>query len=143
MGFRNFEPVWSRNMILEGMISFYRFHSSKPGVVDLKKLRPMILKRIEERAKKYPIKTMIPVAHEVLKARSILYQGVSILLQHFPVMSCRWIHSFRLLFSMYLYCYFSVICNIILQTQCNWERHTGIAFQTFTWYAWENKWGEV
>lgn len=77
-------------MILEGMISFCRFHSSKSGVVDLKKLRPMILKRIEERAKKYPIKEMIPVAHEVLKARSILYQGVSILLQHFPVMSCRY-----------------------------------------------------
>lgn len=89
MGLRNFELGWSRYLIMEGMIGFYRFYSSKSKVVDLKKLRPMILKRIEDRAKKYPLMAMVPVAREVLQARSVLYQGVSTLLQRFPVMSCR------------------------------------------------------
>ncbi|KAI4322536.1 hypothetical protein L6164_022220 [Bauhinia variegata] len=57
--------------------------------VDLKKLRPMILKRIEKRAKDYPVRAMIPVAEEVLRARNVLIQGVSTLLQSFPVLTCK------------------------------------------------------
>lgn len=66
--------------------TFYRFYSSK---VDMKKLRPMILRRIENRAKDYPVRSMIPVAMDVLKARALLIQGVSTLLKFFPVMACK------------------------------------------------------
>lgn len=69
-----------------GFVKYARFYSMK---VDLKQLRPMILKRIENRAKDYPISSMIPVAREVLKARSMLIQGVSTLMNVFPVMACK------------------------------------------------------
>ncbi|XWS47572.1 hypothetical protein CRYUN_Cryun14cG0163900 [Craigia yunnanensis] len=65
---------------------YWRSYSSK---VNLKKLRPMILKRIENRAKDYPMHGMIPVAEEVLKARELLFQGVSTLLKLFPVLACK------------------------------------------------------
>ncbi|KAK4800965.1 hypothetical protein SAY86_021452 [Trapa natans] len=65
---------------------YARFYSSK---VDLRKLRPMILKRIERRAKDYPIPAMVPVAQEVLQARDLLIQGVSVLLKVFCVTACK------------------------------------------------------
>ncbi|KAK9285636.1 hypothetical protein L1049_024834 [Liquidambar formosana] len=71
---------------VNGCTMFSRFYSSK---VDLKKLRPMILKRIESRAKDYPIQAMIPVAQDVLKTRALLIQGVSTLINVFPVMACK------------------------------------------------------
>uniref|UniRef100_A0A7N0VCB2 APO domain-containing protein n=1 Tax=Kalanchoe fedtschenkoi TaxID=63787 RepID=A0A7N0VCB2_KALFE len=57
--------------------------------VDFKKLRPMILKRIEDRAKHYPIRRMIPVAEDVLKSRAAVIHGVSVLLKVFSVMTCK------------------------------------------------------
>ncbi|KAJ0112212.1 hypothetical protein Patl1_02054 [Pistacia atlantica] len=63
-----------------------RFYSSK---FDLKKLRPMILKRIENRAKDYPVRGMVPVALEVLKARALLIQGISTLMKLVPVQACK------------------------------------------------------
>nr|GEY27715.1 APO protein 4, mitochondrial [Tanacetum cinerariifolium] len=49
----------------------------------------MILKRIENRAKDYPVKAMIPVAYDVLRSRALLIQGVSTLLQVIPIWSCK------------------------------------------------------
>jgi len=71
---------------LIGCVMHARFYSSK---VDFNKLRPMILKRIESRAKDYPVRGMVPVAQEVLRARAALYQGVSTLINVFPVMTCK------------------------------------------------------
>ncbi|EEF35167.1 APO protein 4, mitochondrial [Ricinus communis] len=67
-------------------ITHFRFYSSQ---VDWKKLRPMILKRIENRAKDYPVRDLVPVAHEVLQARMLLIQGVSTLIQVIPVVACK------------------------------------------------------
>uniref|UniRef100_A0A0E0KVJ7 APO domain-containing protein n=1 Tax=Oryza punctata TaxID=4537 RepID=A0A0E0KVJ7_ORYPU len=69
-----------------GSVMNQRLYSSR---VDWKQLRPMILKRIKNRAKEYPIKRMIPVAEEVVKAREIVTKGVSTLLQVVPVHSCK------------------------------------------------------
>lgn len=63
-----------------------RLYSSK---LDLKKLRPMILKRIQDRAKDYPIRELVPLAEQVLHSRSVLIQGVSTLLKVFPVQACK------------------------------------------------------
>lgn len=70
---------------------YAQFYSSK---VDFRKLRPMILKRIESRAKDYPIPGMVPVAQEVLKARGLLIQGVSVLLKVFRVTACKLVSSY-------------------------------------------------
>lgn len=56
---------------------------------DWNKLRPMIKKRIENRVRDYPIKAMVPVAEEVLQARSALINGVSALLRVIPVVTCK------------------------------------------------------
>lgn len=58
--------------------------------VDWNKLRPMIKQRIEKRARGYPIKSMIPIAGEVLQARSALIHGVSVLLKVLPVLTCKY-----------------------------------------------------
>ncbi|AES67272.1 putative APO domain-containing protein [Medicago truncatula] len=63
-----------------------RFYATK---VDLRKLRPMILKRIERRSQLYPVRAMIPVANEVLLARNVLIHGVSTLINSFPLMACK------------------------------------------------------
>ncbi|XP_057797383.1 APO protein 4, mitochondrial [Salvia miltiorrhiza] len=80
-----------KSLILEEMLKGLRNYSTKSRrMVDLRKLRPMILKRIEQRAEDYPVKPILPVAREVLRARSALYSGVSTLIRHIPVWACKY-----------------------------------------------------
>ncbi|CAN8258501.1 unnamed protein product [Cochlearia groenlandica] len=65
-------------------------YSTRPSRInDLRRIRPMILKRIENRAKEYPIQEVVPVAEQVLKARRKLLANVSLLLKLFPVLKCK------------------------------------------------------
>ncbi|MFS7988754.1 putative APO domain-containing protein [Helianthus anomalus] len=77
-----------RSIMMQGFVIISRNYRSNPKV-DFRKLRPMILKRIEDRAKDYPVKAMVPVARDVLMSRALLIQGVSTLLQVIPVWSCK------------------------------------------------------
>ncbi|KAL4361046.1 hypothetical protein GQ457_04G023590 [Hibiscus cannabinus] len=76
-------PAGSMPMAFGGQ---WRSYSSK---IDLKKLRPMIFKRIENRAKDYPVPGMSPVAEGVIKARELLFQGGFTLLKLFPIVACK------------------------------------------------------
>lgn len=65
---------------------YTRHYASK---IDWNKLRPIILNRIRNRVNDYPIKSMIPVAIDVLKSQEILRKGVSVLLNVIPVKACK------------------------------------------------------
>ncbi|EPS60487.1 hypothetical protein M569_14314, partial [Genlisea aurea] len=65
------------------------YRSKSNHGLDFRKLRPVILKRIEDRSKNYPIKALIPVADEVLRAREILHCGVSALITRIPIWACK------------------------------------------------------
>ncbi|XP_057814999.2 APO protein 4, mitochondrial [Cryptomeria japonica] len=58
--------------------------------VDWRKLQSLILDRIKQQPKDYPVKNLIPVADEVLNARAVLIEGVSKLLKVVPLKACRW-----------------------------------------------------
>ncbi|RXH81903.1 hypothetical protein DVH24_036244 [Malus domestica] len=58
---------------------FARYYSSK---MDLRKLKPMIQRRIQNRAKDYPVPTMVPVAQEVLDSRRLVMQVEAFHLKH-------------------------------------------------------------
>ncbi|KAJ1379527.1 APO protein 4, mitochondrial [Sesbania bispinosa] len=75
-----------RKMLWHDILMPRRLYATK---VDPKKLRPMILKRIEKRSHAYPVRAMVPVANEVLLARNDLILGVSTLLNYFPLMACK------------------------------------------------------
>ncbi|GKB26478.1 APO protein 4, mitochondrial, partial [Tanacetum coccineum] len=81
-------PRLYSTIMMQGLVGITRHYRSNPKV-DLRKLRPMILKRIENRAKDYPVKAMIPVAYDVLRSRALLIQGVSNLLQVIPIWSSK------------------------------------------------------
>nr|XP_028945720.1 APO protein 4, mitochondrial-like [Malus domestica] len=68
------------------MDNFARYYSSK---MDLRKLKPMIQKRIQNRAKDYLVPAMVPVAQEVFNSRRLVMQGVSTLLKMVPVLACK------------------------------------------------------
>lgn len=85
--------LWRSGIMLmldEGGLNgcFSRFYCSSNWKVDMNKLRSIILERIKNRAKDYPVKSMIPMAENVLEARTLLIQGVSTLIQFIPVWSC-------------------------------------------------------
>ncbi|OIW04023.1 hypothetical protein TanjilG_30299 [Lupinus angustifolius] len=72
--------------LIKTLLCLRRFYGTK---VDLRKLRPMILDRIEKRAHAYPVRSMVPVAKEVLLARNAHINGVSTLLNYIPIMACK------------------------------------------------------
>ncbi|RRT48743.1 hypothetical protein B296_00052868 [Ensete ventricosum] len=75
---------------LQGDLNCSLMHLRQYGSkVDWNKLRPMILKRIRNRAKDYPVMRMIPIAQDVLKSREMLAEGISTLLKFIPVKSCK------------------------------------------------------
>ncbi|KAL7081573.1 hypothetical protein ACP275_14G048200 [Erythranthe tilingii] len=91
MNARNLRLWQKSSLILEQVLIGSTFYSTKSNpTVDLRKLRPVILKRIEERAKEYPVRGMLPLAHEVLQARTALYDGVSTLIQNIPIWACKY-----------------------------------------------------
>ncbi|CAN6715493.1 unnamed protein product [Malus baccata var. baccata] len=61
------------------MDSFARYYSS---MMDLRKLKPMIQKRIQNRAKDYPVPAMVPVAQEVFNSRRLVMQVEAFHLKH-------------------------------------------------------------
>ncbi|CAN1843723.1 APO protein 4, mitochondrial [Linum perenne] len=70
-----------------GYIRWCRFYRATE--VDWRKLRSMIIKRVEDRAGKFPVKSMVPVAEEVLTARMRVIRGVSALVKSVPVVACK------------------------------------------------------
>ncbi|KAJ0264672.1 APO protein 4 [Hirschfeldia incana] len=70
-------------------------YSTKPSRInktmlnDLRRIRPMIQRRIENRAKDYPIQDIVPVAKDILQARQKLLTNVTVLLKAFPVLRCK------------------------------------------------------
>ncbi|VFQ99159.1 unnamed protein product [Cuscuta campestris] len=67
-----------------------RFYSSNSKVVDLRALKPLIMKKVQNWAKDYRFDDTAPVAREVLNSRALLYRGVSTLLHHLPVWACEY-----------------------------------------------------
>lgn len=65
----------------------FRFYSSGK---DWKKLQSIIMDRIDNRTKQHSVQDMVPIAKEVLHVRMLLVQGVSILLQAIPTVSCKY-----------------------------------------------------
>lgn len=49
----------------------------------------MILKRIKERAKDYPVRCMVPITYDVLNAIELFIEGVSTLLNIIPIKACK------------------------------------------------------
>lgn len=85
-----------RQKLWRSLISFQgATYSTTPSRInkvklnDLRRIRPMIEKRIENRAKEYPIRDIVPVAEEILKARNNLLSNVTVLLKLFPVLTCK------------------------------------------------------
>uniref|UniRef100_A0A1J3GYT0 APO protein 4, mitochondrial n=1 Tax=Noccaea caerulescens TaxID=107243 RepID=A0A1J3GYT0_NOCCA len=85
-----------RQKLWRSLISFQgATYSTTPSRInkvklnDLRRIRPMIQRRIENRAKEYPIRDIVPVAEEILKARNNLLSNVTVLLKLFPVLTCK------------------------------------------------------
>ncbi|KAG9439397.1 hypothetical protein H6P81_019562 [Aristolochia fimbriata] len=74
--------IWQdvKNHVLQS-----RSYSSR---IDWVKLRPLILKKIENRERGYIVKDLVPVAHDVFNARAQLVEGVSALLNVIPIKAC-------------------------------------------------------
>ncbi|XP_043722996.1 APO protein 4, mitochondrial-like isoform X2 [Telopea speciosissima] len=63
-----------------------RFYSTR---MNWDELRPLIIERIKRRARDYPVRAMIPVANDVVKARALLIEGVSTLIKFIPIKACK------------------------------------------------------
>ena len=82
--------VWRHKALI--LVKGVRNYSSNSRLsVNLEKLGPLIMKRIAQ-TKNDPLKQTLPVAREVLRARNALYDGVSILIRHIPVWTCKYLY---------------------------------------------------
>ncbi|KAH6764918.1 hypothetical protein C2S52_013917 [Perilla frutescens var. hirtella] len=83
--------LWrKKSLILEEILNGLRNYSTKSNrALDLSKLKPMIMKRIEQRAKDYPVEPTLPMAREVVRARNTLYHGVSTLIHRISLLTCK------------------------------------------------------
>ncbi|CAH9100294.1 unnamed protein product [Cuscuta epithymum] len=88
---RKIAKMWIRSELLLGMpkARSRRSYSSDSKAVELKALKPFIMKKVQNWAKDYRFYETAPVAQEVLKSRALLYRGVSTLLHHLPVWACK------------------------------------------------------
>ncbi|GER44319.1 hypothetical protein STAS_21215 [Striga asiatica] len=88
MNLRARNSFGSNSLPPEEIFRRFRLYSTKP--LDMKRLKPMILKRIEERSTEYPVKGIVQVANEVLRARAALCDGVSTIIRYVPVLACKY-----------------------------------------------------
>ena len=103
-----------RRKFCENIVQEFMLHRCYSSKVDLKKLRPMILKRIQNRTNNCPIKGLIPVAQQVFEARAMLIHGVSTLLKAFPVVSCKSVSLEQTIFNFSFLCYDFTLFRFLL-----------------------------
>lgn len=83
------QNLWRAKTPIHNMLLSRMYSENAKGQKPI--TRRLVIEKIE--GQDYPIKDLIPVAEEVLKARAHLIKGVSTLLRSVPVWSCMYFLS--------------------------------------------------